>query len=430
MINKIKNNVFIKSTLILLFGGFAGKLIGFILKIIITRNLGTEAMGLFSLLSPLSSLLSTLAVFSYPTTLSKIISKKNYRTKDLFTSIIPISIFINLIIIFFIISTSNFISVNLFKEERLYLPIICISITMPFISISSIIKGYFWGKQNMFPYMLSNFIEQIIRIITITLFLPKIKNIIYKICFIILVNIVGEIVSQIIMILYIPKIKINNLNINKNSIKETYIESLSNTTSKLIGTFSHFLEPIILTNILLFMGYTKDYIIYEYGIINAYSLSLLLMPQFFTQNMSTSLIPELSKYYNQNNYKTCIKRIKQIVLLSSFIGLSSTIIITIFPEFFLNLLYKTNEGIDYIKLLSPFITLFYIQYPLSNSLQALGKTKTTVKISIYSSLIRIISIIIFSLLKFGMYSLILSLIINLIITTYLYYKKIKETLYN
>jgi stage V sporulation protein B len=232
------------------------------------------------------------------------------------------------------------------------------------------------------------------------------------------------------MILYIPKIKINNLNINKNSIKETYIESLSNTTSKLIGTSSHFLEPIILTNILLFMGYTKDYIIYEYGIINAYSLSLLLMPQFFTQNMSTSLIPELSKYYNQNNYKTCIKRIKQIVLLSSFIGLSSTIIITIFPEFFLNLLYKTNEGIDYIKLLSPFIILFYIQYPLSNSLQALGKTKTTVKISIYSSLIRIISIIIFSLLKFGMYSLILSLIINLIITTYLYYKKIKETLYN
>ena len=92
-------------------------------------------------------------------------------------------------------------------------------------------------------------------------------------------------------------------------------------------------------------------------------------------------------------------------------------------------IYGESE-IDYIKLLSPFITLFYIQYPLSNSLQALGKTKTTVKISIYSSLIRIISIIILSLLKFGMYSLILSLIINLIITTYLYYKKIKETLYN
>lgn len=428
MINKIKDNAFIKSTLILLFGGFAGKLIGFILKIIITRNLGTEAMGLFSLLSPTTSLLSTFAVFSYPTTLSKIISEKKYRTKDLFTSIMPISILINIIIILFIYFSADYISIYLFKEERLHLPIICISLTMPFISISSIIKGYFWGKQNMFPYMLSNFIEQISRIIIITIFLHKINNIIYKICFIILVNIIGEIISQIVMIYYIPKIKITNLKINKFSIKETYTESLSNTISKLIGTFSHFLEPIILTNILLYMGYTKNYIVYEYGIINAYSLSLLLMPQFFTQNMSTSLIPELSKHYSNHNYNLCIKRIKQVVLLSSFIGASCTIIITIFPEFFLNLLYKTNEGIDYIKLLSPFIVLFYIQYPLSNSIQALGKSKTALKISFISSIIRIISIIVLSLLKFGMYSLILSLIINLIITTYLYYKEIKNTL--
>ncbi len=428
MISKIKDNTFIKSTLILLFGGFAGKLIGFVLKIIITRNLGTEAMGLFSLLSPTTSLLSTFAVFSYPTTLSKIISEKTYRTKDLFTSVIPISILINVVIIIIILFSADYISLNLFREERLYLPIICISLTMPFISISSIIKGYFWGKQNMFPYMLSNFIEQISRILIITILLPKINNIIYKICFIILVNIIGEIISQIVMILYIPKIKINNLNINKKSIKETYTESLSNTTSKLIGTFSHFLEPIILTNILLYMGYSKNYIVYEYGIINAYSLSLLLMPQFFTQNMSTSLIPELSKHYSNHNYKICIKRIKQVVLLSSFIGATSTIIITLFPNFFLNLLYKTNEGIDYIRLLSPFIILFYIQYPLSNSIQALGKSKTALKISIISSIIRIISIIILSLLKFGMYSLILSIIINLLITTYLYYKEIKTTL--
>ena len=92
MIQKVKDNVFLKSTLILLFGGFAGKLIGFILKIIVTRNLGAEAMGLMSLLSPTTSLLSTIAVFSYPTSLSKLISDKSYRTKELFTSIIPISL--------------------------------------------------------------------------------------------------------------------------------------------------------------------------------------------------------------------------------------------------------------------------------------------------------------------------------------------------
>ena len=430
MIQKVKNNVFLKSTLILLFGGFAGKLIGFILKIIITRNLGAEAMGLMSLLSPTTSLLSTIAVFSYPTSLSKLISDKSYRTKELFTSIIPISLIINLIIILFITINSKFISEILFKESRLYLPIICISLTMPFITISSIIKGYFWGKQNMFPYMLSNFIEQISRITIILLFLNKINNNIYKICFIILINIIGEIISQLVMIYFIPKTKKENIKINKLAIIDTMKICISTTSSKLIGTFAHFLEPILLTNLLLLSGYTKDYIIYEYGVINAYSLSLLLMPQFFTQNMSTSLIPELSKHYSNKNYDMCKKRIKQVLLISSFIGASSTIIITLFPKFFLTLLFKTTEGIDYIRLLSPFMILFYIQYPLANALQALGQNKTAFKISIISSILKLLSITILSFFKLGMYTLILSIMINLVITTYLYYMEINKTLNN
>ena len=201
------------------------------------------------------------------------------------------------------------------------------------------------------------------------------------------------------------------------------------TTSKLIGVFSHFLEPIILTNILLYVGYSKEYIIYEYVIINAYAIPLLLMSQFFTQNMSTSLIPELSSNYKINN-KLCIKRIKQVCLISSLIGLSSTIIITIYPKFFLNLLYKTKEGIDYIRLLSPFMLLFYIQFPLATAINAIGNTKDIIKITIVSSIIKIISILILSLLKIGMYSLIISIIINLIITTYMYYKELNKLLIN
>ena len=427
--NKNNKSTFLISTLILLIGGIFGKIIGFIIKIIITRNLGVESMGLYSLLSPTISLLSTIAIFSYPTIISRLISNKKYRTKDLFSSIIPISILINTIIIIIVILSSKFITTTLLKESSLYLPLICISLTMPFISISSIIKGFYWGKQNMFPYMLSNFIEQITRIILILLFLNKIKNNIYKICFIILISIIGELVSQIIMYIYLPKIKIKNLTINTLIIKDTIPNSLRMTTSKLIGVFSHFLEPIILTNILLYVGYSKEYIIYEYGIINAYAIPLLLMSQFFTQNMSTSLIPELSSNYKINN-KLCIKRIKQVCLISSLIGLSSTIIITIYPKFFLNLLYKTTQGIDYIRLLSPFMLLFYIQLPLATAINAIGNTKDIIKITIVSSIIKILSILILSLLKIGMYSLIISIIINLIITTYMYYKELNKLLIN
>lgn len=432
MLNKIKNNIFLKSTLVLLIGGVIGKLVGFVLRIIVTRKLGAEGMGLYSLLAPTSSLLSVIATLSYPTALSKIISEKSSRTKTLFTSIIPLSIIINIFIIGITILLAPTLS-TLLKNETLYFPIICLSLVTPFISISSIIKGYFWGKQNMFPYMLSNFIEQVTRLILITLFINKFLSIslTHAISFIILVNAAGEVVSQLVMMYFFPKnIRPSINDFNKNDIKKVMDICVPSTSSKIIGSISYFLEPIVLTNVLMYVGYSKDFIVYEYGVINAYAMSLLLMPQFFTQNMATSLVPELSKYYSLGNNEMCKKRIKQIVLISCSIGGLSTLIITLFPTFFLNILYHTTLGLDYIRLLSPFTILFYIEYPLINALQALGKSKIAMKCTIISSIIRLISIASLSLLKIGMYSLILSIIINLLLSTYLYAKEIKKVLSN
>lgn len=432
MLNKIKNNIFLKSTLVLLIGGVIGKLVGFVLRIIVTRKLGAEGMGLYSLLAPTSSLLSVLATLSYPTALSKIISEKSSRTKTLFTSIIPLSIIINIFIIGITILLAPTLS-TLLKNETLYFPIICLSLVTPFISISSIIKGYFWGKQNMFPYMLSNFIEQVARLILITLFINKFLSIslTHAISFIILVNAAGEVVSQLVMMYFFPKnIRPSINDFNKNDIKKVMDICVPSTSSKIIGSISYFLEPIVLTNVLMYVGYSKDFIVYEYGVINAYAMSLLLMPQFFTQNMATSLVPELSKYYSLGNNEMCKKRIKQIVLISCSIGGLSTLIITLFPTFFLNILYHTTLGLDYIRILSPFTILFYIEYPLINALQALGKSKSAMKCTIISSIVRLISIATLSLFKIGMYSLILSIIINLLLSTYLYAKEIKKVLSN
>ena len=427
-----KDNTFFKSTIILLIGGIFGKLVGFILRLIVTRYLKTEGMGLYSMLNPTSSLLSVIAVFSYSNAVSKIISEETSRAKNLFLSIIPISILLNIIVIIIVILFAPFLSNVLLKEPRLLYPIISLSLVMPFMSFSSIIKGYFWGKQNMMPYMLSNFIEQVVRLIIIILFIDYFLSIslIHGICFIILVNIIGEISSNIIMILFMPriKIKLSDFKINFNEVRKIMNFCIPVTLSKILSSISYFLEPILITNMLLYVGYTNNYIVYEYGIVNAYALSTLLIPEFFTQNMSTSLVPELSKNYKNKNIDLCKKRIKQIVALSILIGGISTIIITIFPNFFLNILYKTNEGVDYIRLLSPFTLLFYIENPLVNSLQALGKTKQIFNITIKTSIIRIISIVLFSFLKIGMYALILSIIVYLISSTLLYYKEIKRTL--
>ena len=48
---------FIRSTMILLIGGAITKILGMIIKIVMTRNIGSTGMGIYMLLSPTFMLL-------------------------------------------------------------------------------------------------------------------------------------------------------------------------------------------------------------------------------------------------------------------------------------------------------------------------------------------------------------------------------------
>lgn len=420
-------------TIILLTGGFFSKFLGFVLRIIITRQIGTEGIGLYSLVMPTFGLFITIATFSYPVAISKIISARGKSSKKAIFSIIPISIILNLFTLLIIFLISKPLANIFLKDQRLYIPLLSIGFTLPFIGLSSIIKGYYWGKQRMGIYILSNIVEQIVRIIVLIFLIPKVikVSLVLTISLIIIVNVLSETSSIIVMLLGLPKgVKITkeDLRPSKEYIKDIMNICVPSTSSKIVGSISHFLEPIVLINVLSYVGYSNNYIVTEYGIVNGYSLALLLIPQFFTMSISTSLIPELSKSYSIGDIKNCKKRLFQITGLSLMIGAFSTGIIFAVPEYFLNLIYNTNLGANYIRVLAPFFLLYFINTPLASAMQALDMSKDEMQITLLTSFVKLFLLTLLAFLKIGMYSLIISTIITLIYSTYLHIKKVKKKL--
>ena len=156
-------NKFLKSTLILMFGSLITRALGFIIRIIFTRIIGSDGINLYSMIMPTYSLFITIAQMGFPIAISNIIAKGEKRAKNILSSIIPSSLLINLFIIILIFLIAPFLSNTLLKNPDTYYPIISIAFVIPFISISSIIRGYFFGKQRMLPHTISNVIEQIVR---------------------------------------------------------------------------------------------------------------------------------------------------------------------------------------------------------------------------------------------------------------------------
>lgn len=424
---------FINSVIILLIGGLLTKLLGMLIKIIMSRLIGTEGLGLYMMVLPTFSLFIGIGQFGLPTALSKLVAEKRKNNIRLFFSILPIALIINLVLIITIIIIAPALANTLLHDSRCYLPILAIAVVIPFTSLSSICRSYFFGKEQMAPHVISNLVEDIVRltlmILGIPFFLPK--GLEYAVCYIILSNVVSEGISILILFLFLPKkiqIKKEDLLPKKDYMKESLSIGIPNTTGRLLGSIGYFLEPILLTTTLLAVGYSSKYITMEYGILSGYVMPLLLLPSFFTMAISQALLPVVSREYTRKNYKFVKRKIKQAILYSLAIGIPVTIFFITLPELPLKLIYHTKEGISYMRFLAPVCLFQYIQSPLSSCLDAMGKSKDAMVATTLGVITRSSLLVILSLLKIGLWGLIIAISINVFVVTFYSIRKVKHYL--
>lgn len=425
-------NKFIKSTLILIVGGFFTKLLGMTIKIVLTRLIGPLGIGLYSMIMPTFLLLNSIAQLGLPTALNILIANNKYNTKNLVSTAIFISISIDILIMIFLIISSNFLSTNLLNDNRLSTALLSIGFVLPFITISNCLRSYFFAKERMYPHVITNIIEDLVKLILIIIGIPIFisKGIEFVVAFVILSNILCELSSIIIFLCLLPSFKCKKIDLkpNKKNIKELLKIALPTTGSRLIGSIGYFLEPIIITFVLLKVGYSNNYIITEYGIINGYVMQLVLLPSFFTGAISQALIPIISKNYVLKKYDYIKKKIKQAIFFSLLIGIPATIIFELSPNILLKILFNTNKGVEYIKIIAPICLLHYIQSPISSSLQAMGSAKISMIGTFIGMILRTISLFIFSFLKIGLWSLIIATSINIIFVTIFDYYNVNKIL--
>ncbi len=424
---------FIKSTIILIIGGFVTKILGMVIKVINTRLIGLEGIGLYMLIYPTFSLFMSLSQFSLPTSVSKLVSEEKYNNKNLVFSSIPIIIIFDFILIAIILASASFISIDLLKDSRCYLPILCISLVLPFEALSNMLRGYFFGKQKMFPHVVSHVIEQIIRLSLTILLVPSLLKIdlVYAVAFLILVNMVSEFTSIIVLLLFLPKgvrINRNDIRPQKQNVKNILSISIPNTNTRLIGNIGYFLEPILLTAGMIAAGYSPDYITQEYGIVAGYSMPLLLLPGFFTGAISNSLLPVISKAAAEKKYLYIKRKLKQAIGISLAIGLPVTVILFLFPEFFLNLIYGTTHGGNYLRALAIPFLFYYVELPLAATMQAMDMSKNVMFDNILGIVLKTLLIYALSLLHIGMYGLVIASSINIMIVSCSHYFHVAKQL--
>ncbi|MBT2643653.1 stage V sporulation protein B [Bacillus sp. ISL-41] len=428
---------FLKGTFILLMAGLVTRVLGFINRIFIARFIGEEGVGLYMMAFPTMVLVVTITQLGLPVAISKNVAEAEARgdfRKIKKILVVSLATTISLSIVFTpaLILLAPYLSETLFTDPRTQWPLLAIAPIVPIVAVSSVLRGYFQGRQNMRPSAISQVIEQLVRITLIAVltkaFMPY--GIEYAAAGAMIASVIGELISLIYLMTTFKLRKKFRLRKNffqfVHSGKSTFNDlmgiALPTTGSRLIGSVSWFFEPIVVAHSLALAGVAAVAATKQYGALTGFAMPLLLLPSFITYSLSTSLVPAISEANSRKNMKVIEHLLQQSLRFSLLTGGLAIVVLYVLAEPLMTLMYGTSNGAQFIKLMAPFFLFYYLQGPLQAALQALDLARAAMINSLIGNLAK--TAVIFLLASqpaFGINGVALGMVMGIVLITLLHF---------
>ncbi|MBM7651796.1 stage V sporulation protein B [Neobacillus cucumis] len=428
---------FLRGTFILLVAGFITRVLGFIYRIVLARSIGEEGVGLYMMAYPTFILVVTVIQLGLPVAISKNIAEAEAKgdyaeIKKILIVSLAITIGLSIILTPALILLAPILSTTLFTDSRTYYPLIAIAPALPIIAIASVLRGYFQGRQNMRPSAVSQILEQLVRITLIATatktFLPY--GVEYGAAAAMGASVLGELLS-LVYLLTTFKLK-KRFKLRKNffqfvqkgqkTFKDLMGIALPTMGSRMIGSISWFFEPIVVAHSLALAGVVAVNATKQYGALTGYAMPLLMLPSFVTFSLATSLVPAISEANSKNKHKQIEYRLQQALRFVFLSGGLAVILLYVLADPLMQLMYGSTKGAYFIRLMAPFMLIFYYQGPLQAVLQALNLARAAMINSLIGAIVKTAVIFVLaSQPSFGITGAALGIVVGFVLVTGLHF---------
>lgn len=412
------------------------KSLSMLFSIYISNKIGSEAIGIFSLVMSIYMFAITFATSGLNLACTCIVSEQ-FAKGNFFDGLKAIkscllfSLLLGLGSSLIIFSLSNIISKNWLNSMVSCTPLHLICLGLPFISISCVLNGYFSAVRKGYKTAFTQFFELIIKIIStiVLLNINSNRNVEYICICLILADVISEICSCLLLIVLYKIDKINyckkniiNITFKKRILKIALPVCITSYIRSVLSTLKQFMIP----QRLLLFGLPFTMALSEYGKINEMTMSILLFPNVFILPFSNLLIPEFSSLISKQYKKRITDICKKVFSITSIFSIFISIIFFLFANEISLIVFKNLECGKYIKILSPLISFMYLDIIIDSMLKGLNKQFNTMICNILDLLLTI-SILYFLIPILGIKGYLLSIIISEIFNFYISYFMLQKT---
>lgn len=394
---------FLKNSIVLTLTNSTTGILRFAFSIILSRELGAEGMGLYSLIMPIYDLFACLICGGMVTSISKqsssFLSKRDgYHLHKTIRVTLLFDFIWSLIIIIMLFFNSNYISLKIIKDSRSLFSLWFICPALLFVALSSIIKGYFYGTYDVKTPAIIDIFEKSVRIIAV-LFVIKhftISGINNTVTAVYVALACGELLSFLLLYsTYKHKKYKNNLNYKADATSResgsqllfnVLIMSVPLSINGFLSTGISTVSTLILPRRLVLAGFDHSSALAVIGKFSGMALTIIYFPLVVVMSMAIVLIPDISESLTKKDYYTLDKRLNQVLRISLLLGLSTLAICISIPNELGMLFYNRTDLGPYIIFAALSAPFTYLSATTFSMLNGLGKQGVLLKNSIIISI--------------------------------------------
>ncbi len=403
---KLRKTIFIKNAVILTASSLILRFAGIIFKVYITRLIGSEGVGLYQLIFSFYMLAATFATSGISTAVTRLITEElalgsKKGTMQIFRRSVELTLIVALISVGTVYFGAEIIAERIIGDIRALPALKILSLSLPFMGVSSCIRGYFIALRRITPNALTQIFEQGVRILSVMLLVKSFitKGLAAACTAVLLGDTIAEALSCLVLYLCFlrSKKRLNTLNGRENPpfgvIKELTRISLPITSGRYLNTALRTAENVLVPKNLQRYPFSGANALSQFGMIKGMALPILFFPSTLLNSVSTLMIPEMSEAVAKNMYSTIKRLILKVLRLTTLMSLIFGVAFFLLGEKIGILIYNSANVGQLLVYLSPIVPFMYLDSVSDGILKGLDQQSFTFRTAISDSTIRIILIL-------------------------------------
>lgn len=381
---------FVRGAVILGAAGIFVKVLGATFKLPLGNFLGDEGMSYYTTAYPIYSWLIVASTAGMPTAIARMISERRAVGDEkginkIFRTSMLLMMFVGVIL-----SVGMFLSaqtmVSAVKNEMAYYSVLAIAPAIFFVSVMSVMRGYFQGLQMMEPYAISQIAEQLMRVILgLTLALTLLdRGLEFASAGATFGATAGAMMGTLVIIFIYRRFKRKTNMTHEVSdesmgsiVKQLMIIAIPVTIGASVLPLMNSIDLAIVIRRLHSIGIVEE-ANNLYGQLTGYAVTLVNLPQVVSAAIQISIVPAIAQLRIKNDQKGLDSTTVTGIKLALLIGLPTAVGMVILAEPIIALLYPMQPGIikstgGILRILGNGVVFLSLFQVTTGILQGLGK---------------------------------------------------------